>query len=150
MEQLWRNISDIWSVWVVVPASVSPCGFPSPWCPEPSSVSSEPPHFPAFLLDALPQIPCWSPCWAWPSTRDTSSCRSTSWPSCTTLRWYSEAALLFFFGLLCWGTRWTFPLRFSLVRGVVHMTDCRPRASVKHELMDADVDFLPERAEETV
>lgn len=43
-----------------------------------------------FLLNASPQTRCSSPWPAWPSTPATSSCRSTSWPSCTTSRWSSD------------------------------------------------------------
>lgn len=42
-------------------------------------------------LTPLLQTRCSSPWPVWPSTPAMSSCRSTSWPSCTTSRWSSDA-----------------------------------------------------------
>lgn len=42
------------------------------------------------FLNTSPQTPCWSQWPAWLFTPAMSSCRSTSWPSCTTLRLYSD------------------------------------------------------------
>ena len=36
------------------------------------------------------QIPCWFPSWGWHCTQDMSSCLSTSWRYCTTLKLYSD------------------------------------------------------------
>ena len=36
------------------------------------------------------QIPCWFPSWGWPCTQDMSSCLSTSWRYCTTLKLYND------------------------------------------------------------
>ncbi|KAL4693727.1 hypothetical protein H8959_012992, partial [Pygathrix nigripes] len=35
-------------------------------------------------------IQCWFPLWGWHYTQDTSSCPSTSWRYCTTLKLYND------------------------------------------------------------
>lgn len=60
----------------------------SPWCRILVSWTS-PPVLCLSLTSPL-QTPCWSPWPVWPFTPATSSCRSTSWLSCTTSRWSSD------------------------------------------------------------
>lgn len=61
---------------------------------------------PQPFLNTSPQTPCWSQWPAWLFTPAMSSCRSISWPSCTTSRLYSDTLTpsICLWPSVCWST----------------------------------------------